>query len=155
MTISIDYSEMTMDKIKNMAINHIMRNIDLKLFKEPNYNFLFTNESKEELVYLLIAASLRSVRDTIHVYFCEDSEVLQPLPLSISSFCMATAEEYQLLKDYRIDEEEDVHMELDLEQCRGFLKEVCSFIEINAESLTTQLLYQQNRDCEFTIVSNS
>ena len=144
-----------MDKIKNMAINHLLRNIDLKTFKEPNYNFLFTNESKQELVYLLIAAALRSVRDTIHVYFCEESEVLQPLPLSLNTFCMATAEKYELLKDYKIDEEEDVHIELNLQQCRSYLEEVCNFINLSAETLTTQLLYQQNRDCDFTVVANS
>ena len=144
-----------MDKIRNMTINHLLRNIDLELYEETNSNFLFTNKSKKELVYLLIAASLRSVRDTIHVYFCEDSEVLQPLPLSLSSFCMATADKYELLKDYKIDEEEDVHIELNLQQCRDFLKEICNFIEISSDSLTTQLLYQQNRDCDFTIVSNS
>ena len=144
-----------MDKIRNMTINHLLRNIDLELYEETNSNFLFTNKSKKELVYLLIAASLRSVRDTIHVYFCEDSEVLQPLPLSLSSFCMATADKYKLLKDYKIDEEEDVHIELNLQQCRDFLKEICNFIEVSSDSLTTQLLYQQNRDCDFTIVSNS
>lgn len=138
-----------------MAVNHLLRNIDLDLPKKMTEDYLFTLNRKDDLVYLLIASSLRSVRNTIHVYFCEEHETLQPLPLSLNTFCMATAEKYNLLKDYKIDEEEDVHMTLNIKECRKYLEEVYNFIAINRERLTEHLLYNQNRDCDFAIVTNS
>ena len=68
---------------------------------------------------------------------------------------MATAEKYNLLTDYKIDEEEDVHMTLNIKECRKYLEEIYNFIDSNRERLTEQLLYNQNRDCDFTIVTNS
>lgn len=144
-----------MNNIKRMAVNHLLRNIDLALPKELNDSYLFTLNRKDDLVYLLIASSLRSVRDTIHIYFCEERQTLQPLPLSLNTFCMATAEKYNLLTDYRIDEEEDVHMTLNIKECRKYLEEVYNFIDLNKERLTEHLLYDQNRDCDFTIITNS
>ena len=141
--------------IKNMAINHIMRNIDMEVSKEDEYGYLFTLNVKEELIYIIIAASIRSVRDTIHVYFCEEMNVLEPLPLSLNSYCMAMAEKYNILAEYKITAEEDVEMQLNISECKKFIKDVSSFINENAESLTEKLLSTQNRNCEFTIVSNS
>ena len=138
-----------------MAVNHLLRNIDLDLPKEVNDSYLFTLNRKDDLVYLLIASSLRSIRDTIHVYFCEERETLQPLPLSLNTFCMATAEKYNLLTDYIIDEEEDVHMTLNIKECRKYIEEIYNFIAINREHITEHLLYNQNRDCDFTIITNS
>ena len=144
-----------MDNIKRMAVNHLLRNIDLDLPKKVNDDYLFTLNRKNDLVFLLIASSLRAARDTIHVYFCEEHQTLQPLPLSLNTFCMATAEKYNLLTDYKVDEDEDVHMTLNIKECRKYLEEVYNFIAINRERLTEHLLYNQNRDCDFAIVTNS
>lgn len=144
-----------MHKIKRMAVNHLLRNIDRKLPKEVNNEYLFTQNNKNEIVYLLIASCLRAIGDTIHAYFCEEQEVLQPLPLSLNTFCMATAEKYELLTSYTIDEDEDVHMTLNIKECRRYIEEIYSFVEMNKNHLVELLLYQQNRDCDFTIVTNS
>ena len=132
-----------------------MRNIDMEISKKDDYGYLFTLNVKKELIYIIIAANIRSVRDTIHVFFCEDENVLDNLPLSLKSYCMTIGEKYSLVEHYDISAEEDVTIELNIPECKKFIQEVCTFINANAKSLTEKLLNTAKRECEFTIMSNS
>ena len=142
-------------RIKHMAINHIIRNIDLEITAEEERQYLFTSQRKSELAILLVAAAIRSVGDTCHAYFALEEHVLNPLPLSLNSHIIAKAEDYELLESYEVDEEENVYLTLNICQCKMFIKEIDFFIAQNQQSLVEQLLCNNNRDCDFTIVTNS
>lgn len=142
-------------RIKHMAVNHLIRNIDIKIASEKEEKYLFTSKRKTDLVFILAATAVRAVGDTCHAYFASAENVLGALPLSLNSFIMAKAEEYQLLKNYEIDETEDVYLTLNIKECKLFIKEINSFIDRNSNSLVEQLMFDNNRDCEFTIVTYS
>lgn len=141
-------------RINQMAINHLVRNIDMEITSGEE-EYLFTSQRKTDLVFLLVATAIRAVGDTCHAYFSAEENVLGSLPLSLNSYIMAKAEEYQLLESYEVDEIEDVYLTLNINQCRLFIKEISSFINQNSDSLIDQLIYNNNRDCDFTIVTNS
>ena len=141
-------------RINQMAINHLIRNIDMEITSGEE-EYLFTSQRKTDIVFLLVATAIRVVGDTCHAYFSAEENVLGSLPLSLNSYIMAKAEEYQLLESYEVDEIEDVYLTLNINQCRLFIKEISSFIDQSTESLVDQLTYNNHRDCDFTIVRNS
>lgn len=138
-----------------MAINHIMRNIDMETTSEKEEKYLFTSQRKTDVIFLLIATAIRAVGDTCHAYFSAEENVIGSLPLSLNSYIMAEAEEYQLLESYEIDEIEDIYLTLNINQCKLFITKINNFINQNSESLIEQLIFNNNRNCDFTIVTNS
>jgi hypothetical protein len=120
-----------------------MRNIDMEII---------TSEKKTNLAFLLIATVIRAVGDTCHAYFSTEENVLAPLPLSLNSYTMAKAKGYKLIQSYEVDEEEVVHLALNINECKAFIKEIDLFIDQNKDSLIKQLIHN-NRNCEFTTVT--
>ena len=140
--------------VKNMAINHIIRNIDMKVSKDENFEYLFTNVHTKDIVLTALATQLRMVADTCHAYFAEDVHVLHPLPLSLKSYIMATADNYKLVESYIVDEDEDFHITLNTKACRSFIDEILEFICENYHSYFLNLTCENNRNCDFTFVTN-
>ena len=140
--------------IKNMAINHIVRNIDMKVSEDENFKYIFTDVHTEDIVLTALATELRMVSDTCHAYFAEDMRVLHPLPLSLKSYIMATADNYKLVESYTIDEEEDFHITLKINNCRSFINEILDFICENYHSYFLKLTNENNRNCNFIFMTN-
>ena len=140
--------------IKNVAINHVMRNLDMKISKDEKFEYLFTNVHTEDIVLTLIATKLRNLSNTSDQCFEEDMNVLNPLPLSLKSYVMATADNYKLVESYIVDEDEDLHINLEIKNCRSFINEILDFICENYHSYFLKLTNENNRNCDFISITN-
>ena len=140
--------------IKNVAINHIMRNIDKKVSKDEKFQYLYTDIHTEDLVLTTIATQLRNISNTSDQCFEKDMNVLNPLPLSLRSYVMATADNYKLVESYIVDEDEDLHITLKINNCRSFINEILDFICENYHSYFLKLTNENNRNCDFIFMTN-
>ncbi|HIJ11233.1 TPA: hypothetical protein HA278_04200, partial [Candidatus Woesearchaeota archaeon] len=105
-------SEQNMDGVKKVVINHLMRNMDLKLSPLEDRLFLSLKTTNETI--RMIATAIRQYNDSIHEYHAEDHSLLEALPLSLSSFAIAKADELKLVNKYSIDEYEDLSISLNI-----------------------------------------
>jgi hypothetical protein len=138
-----------MKSVKKVVINHLMRNMDLKLSPLEDQLFLFKELKTTNETIRLIATTIRQYNDSIHEYHAEDHSLLKALPLSLSSFAIAKADELKLVNKYTIDEYEDLSISLNIKDCKMFLMMVTAHIHKNEENYHTQFSAELNRESSF------
>ena len=134
-----------MNKTNYMALNYLMRNIDLKI--SNNENQIFENENTGNALLISLAVFLRNQGDVIHSYYIEEREVLEPWPLSINSYAMSFINEKSpLISTYTISEnEEDFNIKLNIEIAKNIIKKVQGFAKENEEHLLEIFCFERER----------
>ncbi len=101
---------------KKVVLNHLMRNIDLEVSLLGNQ--LHNGVQRESETLKLIALAVRCHSESIHEYFGEDHELLGALPISLVTLISAKSEKYSLVKELKIDEDEDLFISLHRPACK-------------------------------------
>ena len=148
----------TEKQITNAAIDNLIRNIDLEESGMPHCVFS-GQKIRKEGVLLLVAGAARAVQDVHLTLYKDEVHILASLPLSLRSFIVERSQNYQLLKSWEVGKndwgEDEFFINLNVPIAKEFIKEVVGFILSNEESIMSQLLYSQNRDCDCVTVWNS
>lgn len=134
------------NKINNMAINWLMRNIDLQVSNEKDR--VFSNDNISNPLLINLAAHLRK-ENIIETLYAEEPEVLNQWPLSISSYAMSLIPVPEsisnLVETYKVNEE-DFNIKLDIEVAKNIVKKVQSFAINNQENLLKIFCYEEARN---------
>jgi phage pi2 protein 07 len=133
------------NKVNNMAINWLMRNIDLEI--NIDQNVVFSNKNTGNPLLIGLATHLRD-EDLVETFHCEKQDVLDQWPLSISSYAMSLIPSpesiHTLVKNYKVTEE-NFNITLDIEVAKSIVKKVQKYAKENEESLLKLFCYQEER----------
>ena len=116
---------------KKVVLNHLLRNIDLQLAHSSVCLHAETQRKNEALKLIALAVRCRS--ESIHEYFSKDYELLEALPISLVTFISAKSENYELIKELKIDENEDLFITLHKPACKQLVREIVEHIIKNEE----------------------
>jgi len=114
-----------------VVLNHLMRNIDLEMSLLEGE--LHTENPHKSEALRLIALAVRCHNESIHEYFGEDHELLGALPISLVTLISAKSEKYSLVKELKIDENEDLFISLHRPACKQLNNEIIEHIIENEE----------------------
>ena len=148
----------TEKQVTNAAIDNLIRNIDLEESGMPHCVFS-DQKIRKEGVLLLVAGTARAVQDLHLTLYKDEVHILASLPMSLRSFIVERSQNYELLQSWEVGQndwgEDEFFINLNVPIAKEFIKEVVGFILSNEESIMSQLLYSQNRDCDCVTVWNS
>jgi len=146
-------SELELSGPEKVTINHLLRNCDRALSKDKTT--LFLDNLTPSPTLKLLALNVRSYGESIHHFFAEEHELIESLPLSLSSWLIATAknQETKLIDSFTVDDEEDLFITLNIEGCKKFLNAVRDHIAKNEEYFSSLLNKELARESSFVIFS--
>lgn len=134
------------NKVNNMAINWLMRNVDLQVSSDNN--IVFSNNSTNNPLLINLATHLRD-ENILETFYAEEPDVLDQWPLSISSYAMSLIPKPEsimtLVEDYKVTEE-DFNIKLDIEVAKNIVKKVQSFAIENQENLSRIFCQEEARN---------
>jgi hypothetical protein len=132
---------------KKVVLNHLMRNIDLEISLIENQ--LHGEVQRESGTLKLIALAVRCHSEPIHEYFGEDHELLGALPISLVALISAKSEKYSLVKELKIDEDEDLFITLHKPACKQLVGEIIEHIIENGEHYFKMFSHEISRESCF------
>lgn len=144
-------SELELSGPEKVTINHLLRNIDLST--SDRHDSLFDNTREPNSTISLLALAVRKEGESIHHFFMEEHELLQVLPLSLSSWIIATAKKTKLISSFSVDEEEDLFITLNIKNCKKFLNAIKDHITENEKYFHSLLNEELARESSFVIFS--
>ena len=141
-TMTAEYNK----KVNNLAINWLMRSVDLQVSSDKDT--VFSNQSTNNPLLINLATHLRD-ENILETFYSEDPDVLDQWPLSISSYAMSLIPEPEsimtLVEDYKVTEE-DFNIKLDIEIAKNIVKKVQDFAINNQENLSRIFCYEEARN---------
>lgn len=132
---------------RKVVLNHLMRNIDLEMSLLAEELHTETPHKSEAL--RLIALAVRCHGESIHEYFGEDYQLLRALPISLATMISAKAENYKLIKIFRIEENEDLFITLYKTACKQLVAEIIEHILENEAHYFEMFSNEISRESSF------
>jgi hypothetical protein len=142
------------EKVLKSTLNYIMRNIDLKVYDDDESDLLYSLEIDNDELLRAVATAVRSSCDPVHAMWQEIDKLLHPLALSLTSQIVAKVNEFDLIKSYSVDEEEDIQVELNIKECKRFIKFVKEILNNNYVANYKVATHEAARNSDYIVFVN-